>query len=103
MSALVPMGRYGKPAEVAAVIAFLCSPAASYVTGQTIHVNGGVTSVGWWAKRKRRGLRPAVDLGQKPAQALEVLQHVLGRRHLEGARLLDEQVLDDAVLSTIMA
>ena len=43
MSALVPMGRYGKPAEVAAVIAFLCSPAAGYVTGQTIHVNGGLT------------------------------------------------------------
>lgn len=43
MSALVPMGRYGKPAEVAATIAFLCSDAASYVTGQTIHVNGGLT------------------------------------------------------------
>jgi NAD(P)-dependent dehydrogenase (short-subunit alcohol dehydrogenase family) len=43
MSALVPMGRYGKPAEVETVIAFLSSPAASYITGQTIHVNGGVT------------------------------------------------------------
>ena len=39
----IPMGRYGKTAEVAATIAFLASPAASYITGQTIHVNGGVT------------------------------------------------------------
>ena len=43
ISAMVPLGRYGKTAEVAAVIAFLCSPGAAYVTGQTIHVNGGLT------------------------------------------------------------
>lgn len=43
VSESIPMGRYAKPAEIAAVIAFLCSPAASYVTGQTIHVNGGLT------------------------------------------------------------
>ena len=32
-----------EPADIAAAIAFLCSPAASYITGQTIHVDGGVT------------------------------------------------------------
>lgn len=37
----IPLRRFGKPEEVANVILFLCSPLADYVTGQTIHVNGG--------------------------------------------------------------
>ena len=39
--ALTPMGRSGSPAEVAATIRFLADPAASYITGQTIVVDGG--------------------------------------------------------------
>lgn len=39
---VIPMGRIGESDEVGAVIAFLASEAASYVTGQVIHVNGGL-------------------------------------------------------------
>jgi 3-oxoacyl-[acyl-carrier protein] reductase len=38
---LIPMKRKGAPEEIATTVRFLCSPAASYITGQTFHVNGG--------------------------------------------------------------
>jgi 3-oxoacyl-[acyl-carrier protein] reductase len=38
----IPLGRMGKPEEVAEAVAFLASDGASYITGQTIHINGGL-------------------------------------------------------------
>jgi 3-oxoacyl-[acyl-carrier protein] reductase len=39
---LVPMQRAGTPAEVAALVGFLCGEGASYITGQVVSINGGM-------------------------------------------------------------
>ena len=41
IAAKVPLGRLGRPEEIAEACAFLCSPAASYITGHVLDVNGG--------------------------------------------------------------
>ncbi|KAH9661606.1 Senescence-associated protein 13 [Citrus sinensis] len=43
-----PMGRLGEPKEVSSLVAFLCMPAASYITGQTVCIDGGFTVNGFF-------------------------------------------------------
>ncbi len=45
-----PMGRVGEPNEVASLVAFLCTPAAGYISGQVISVDGGFTRQGYYDK-----------------------------------------------------
>ena len=42
LTSQVPMGRLGSVEDIAAAVLFLCGPGASYITGETLHVNGGM-------------------------------------------------------------
>lgn len=44
LASIVPMGQLGQPREIAATVVFLCSDAASYITGQSIVIDGGFTA-----------------------------------------------------------
>ena len=60
--AWVPLGRFGQPADAAGVALFLASDLAAFVTGTTVHVDGGTyaasgwfpTEEGGWTNRPRR-------------------------------------------------
>ena len=41
----IPLGRWGEPADIARSVAFLCSPAASWITGEVLRVSGGLEGV----------------------------------------------------------
>jgi 3-oxoacyl-[acyl-carrier protein] reductase len=38
----IALGRFGEPADIARAVAFLAGPSAGYITGETLHVNGGM-------------------------------------------------------------
>lgn len=38
----IPLGRLGEPEEIAALVGFICSDAAAYISGETVHINGGM-------------------------------------------------------------
>ena len=38
----IPLGRLGQAEEIASLVSFLCGPSAAYISGETVHINGGL-------------------------------------------------------------
>ncbi len=51
----VPLGRWGEPADIAQCVAFLCSPAASWITGEVLRVSGGLQGVSAAPPKRSKG------------------------------------------------
>ena len=80
----IPAGRFGSVEEVAAAVRFLVSDEASYVTGQTIHVNGGMlmvlSSCPWQSIDDRSALDSCFAVGVQPQMTLN--PGLIKSRHL---------------------
>src|SRR5690606_22289155 len=63
-----PMGRIGEPEEVAAAVAVLCLPAAGYITGECIAVDGGFLRYGFWSRSSRPPRYRAAGRGRHAAR-----------------------------------
>ena len=55
----IPLGRWGQPQEIAQGVAFLCSPAAGWITGEVLRVSGGLAGVSATPPKRAHGRTPS--------------------------------------------